>query len=95
MFRVFLLVVFVAVGMIVAIPLKEVYDAILGTSWPTGWISNYEVALLTLVPITFLIFVVFAGPARRVLRGGSPWGRERKEEPPIKVLRGGTRRWRQ
>ena len=81
MLKVFLLVVFVAVGCIVAIPLKRIYDVWLGTSWPTGWFSNYELAAFGLVPIVFLIFVVFAGPAKRVLKGGMPWQTPEKKTP--------------
>lgn len=95
MVRIFQLVIFIGVGMIVAIPLKRIYDAILGTSWPSGWFSNYEIALISLAPITFFIFVAIVGPARRVLRGGSPWGEEKKEErreEPTGII-GRIRRW--
>lgn len=96
MLRIFLLIVFIAVGMIVAIPLKRVYDTLLGTAWPTGWLSNYELALLSLVPITFLIFVVFVGPARRVLGGGTPWGEKKKEDEEEETgIIGKIRRWRE
>ena len=73
MYRIFMLIVFVAVGTIVAIPLRAIFDA-----WPNDYFSSYEMALLGLVPITFLIFVVFVGPARRVLQGGSPWKAKKK-----------------
>lgn len=81
MYRIFLLIILIAVGCIVAIPLKLIFDTWLGASWPAGWLSTYEAALLGMVPITFLIFTVFVHPTRRTLQGGEPWEKKKRGPP--------------
>lgn len=71
MIRFVLLIVVCAVGVIIAIPVKMIMDAMMAGIDTSGW-NTLAAALIGLAPVVFFIWKAFVNPARRYLDGGDP-----------------------
>jgi peptidoglycan/LPS O-acetylase OafA/YrhL len=80
--KVLLLIMTIIIGLVVAIPVKNVVDGIVAGVDTSTW-GVVTVALVALIPIAFLVFGVFVNPARRMLRGEDPMGNKPRKKKPL------------
>lgn len=83
-FRFFVLTLTIVIGLIFAGPFKDVIDTI-RAAIPFS-LSTFDTAILMILPLFFLIFVVFIMPLIRFLRGTDEFDIARKQPRTKKRL---------
>ena len=83
-FRIITLVMAITVGMIMAGPFKDVYDAI-REAIPFS-VTSFDTAIMMMMPLFFLVVIVFIMPLIRFLRGTDEFTQARKKRAARKSL---------
>ena len=74
-----LILLFMA-GLVIAIPMRRIVDNLVSSTEAFANFTSFELALIGLFPVLFLVFKVFISPIRKFLAGQDPLGDERDDK---------------